>query len=171
MKWYTRSCERPRKRSASVALPWSVSNRYSLSTRTHGSSCRRRAISSLRRVSSFSASSSSSRAASHSLRVPVMCFVIALSPFGCASWFVRFRRSRRGTRQHRSGHCGELSFRGLRGGLELPAELRGVRVREDVLLPCLDAVEDRERHFTRRGLRQRDLAGHVGVDRARVDAE
>src|SRR5437773_6988444 len=73
-----RSCERPRKRSASEALPSSVSNRYFLSIRTHGSSCRRRANSSLRRVSSFSASSNSSRAASHSLRVPVLCFVIAL---------------------------------------------------------------------------------------------
>src|ERR1700732_2080405 len=81
MKWETRSCERPRKRSASEALPSSVSNRYSLSIRTHGSSCRRRASSSLRRVSSFSASSSSSRAASHSLRVPVMCFVIAFLSF------------------------------------------------------------------------------------------
>src|SRR5260370_3937022 len=81
MKWETRSCERPRKRSASEALPSSVSNRYSLSIRTHGSSCRRRASSSLRRVSSFSAWSSSSRAASHSLRVPVMCFVIALLSF------------------------------------------------------------------------------------------
>src|ERR1700720_2571076 len=66
-----RSCDRPRKRSASEALPSSVSNRYSLSIRTHGSSCRRRASSSLRRVSSFSALSSSSRAASHSSRVPV----------------------------------------------------------------------------------------------------
>src|SRR6201984_2311380 len=72
------SCEPPLKRSAREALPSSVSNRYSLSTRTHGSSCRRRASSSLRRVSSFSASSSSSRAASHSSRVPVMCFVITL---------------------------------------------------------------------------------------------
>src|SRR5437870_3057922 len=73
-----RSCECPRKRSVSEALPSSVSNRYSLSIRTHGSSCRRSVSSSLRRVSSFSAASSSSRAASHSLRVPVMCFVIAL---------------------------------------------------------------------------------------------
>src|SRR5438067_1680169 len=85
------SCERPWKRSASDALPCSVSNRYSLSIRTHGSSCRRCASSSLRRVSSFSASSSSSRAASHSLRVPVMCFVIALllpsiRPDGRWSW-------------------------------------------------------------------------------------
>src|SRR6266568_3062297 len=63
-----RSCERPRKRSASEALPSSVSNRYSLSIRTHGNSCRRRASSSLRLVSSFSALSSSSRAASHSAR-------------------------------------------------------------------------------------------------------
>src|SRR2546429_3197800 len=76
-----RSCERPRKRSASETLPSSVSNRYFLSIRTHGSSCRRRANSSLRRVSSFSASSNSSRAASHSLRVPVLCFVIALLSF------------------------------------------------------------------------------------------
>src|SRR5213592_4120872 len=86
-----RSCERPLKRSASETLPSSVSNRYSLSIRTHGSSCRRCASSSLRRVSSFSASSSSSRAASHSLRVPVMCFVIALllpsiRPDGRWSW-------------------------------------------------------------------------------------
>src|SRR5436309_5753659 len=84
-----RSCERPRKRSASEALPSSVSNRYSLSIRTHGSSCRRRASSSLRRVSSFSALSSSSRAASHSLRVPVMCFVIALLSFLRVSFIVR----------------------------------------------------------------------------------
>src|SRR6202049_1774196 len=76
-----RSCERPRKRSASEALPSSVSNLYSLSIRTHGSSCRRRASSSLRRVSSFSASSSSSRAESHSLRVPIKCFVIVLLAF------------------------------------------------------------------------------------------
>src|SRR5438132_2418507 len=84
-----RSCERPRKRSASEALPSSVSNRYSLSIRTHGSSCRRRASSSLRRVSSFSPSSSSSRAASHSFRVPVMCFVIALLSFLRVSFIVR----------------------------------------------------------------------------------
>src|SRR6478752_2277455 len=42
------SCERPPKRSASEALPSSVSKRYALSMRTHGSSCRRRASSSLR---------------------------------------------------------------------------------------------------------------------------
>src|SRR3989442_1704489 len=75
-----RSCERPRKRSASEALPSSVSNVYCLSIRTHGSSCRRRASSSLRRVNSFSALSSSSRAASHCSRVPVLCLVIALLP-------------------------------------------------------------------------------------------
>src|SRR5882672_9104680 len=81
MKWYTRSCERPRKRSANEALPSSVSNRYALSIRTHGSSCRRRASSSPRRVSSFSSLSSLIRAASHSLCVPVRCFVIALFSF------------------------------------------------------------------------------------------
>src|SRR5215207_5893066 len=76
-----RSCERPLKRSAIEALPSSVSNRYSLSIRTHGSSCRDRASSSLRRVSSFSALSSSSLAASHSSRVPFLCFVIVLVSF------------------------------------------------------------------------------------------
>src|SRR5438552_1020542 len=73
-----RSCERPRKRSGSEAFPSSVSNRYSLSIRTQGSSRRCRARSSPRRVYSFSASSSLSRAASHSSRVPVFCFVIDL---------------------------------------------------------------------------------------------
>src|SRR5215211_7503067 len=72
------SCERPRKSSVREALPSSTSNRYSLSTRTHGSCCRRCASSSLRRVSSFSACSSSRRAASHSFRVPIICFVIGL---------------------------------------------------------------------------------------------
>jgi hypothetical protein len=61
LKWWTRSCERSRNRSASEALPSSVSNRDAVSIRSHGSSCRRRASSSLRRVSSFSASSNASR--------------------------------------------------------------------------------------------------------------
>src|SRR5262245_28135192 len=70
------SCERPLKRSARDAVPSSVSNRYSLSIRTQGRPWRHRASSSLRRVSAFSASSSSSRAASHSSRVPVLWAVI-----------------------------------------------------------------------------------------------
>src|SRR3989454_9456717 len=190
MKWETRSCERPRKRSASEALPSSVSNRYFLSIRTHGSSCRRRASSSLRRVSSFSALSRSSRAASHSSRVPVMCFVIALLSFLRVSFIVRsFRltfgpaqpsihasipppaRSRRGARYHLGDHRGDLPFRGLRRGRELSAKIHREPVREDVLLPGLNAVKDRERHVARRGLRQRKLTGHVSVNGARVDAE
>src|SRR5215470_2616543 len=75
-----RSCERPRKRSASEPLPSSVSSRYSLSILTHGSSCRCRASSSLRRVCSFSFARSFLRAASQSFCVPVLCFVIVLSP-------------------------------------------------------------------------------------------
>src|SRR6266542_5780848 len=78
MKWYIRSCERPLNRSANEALPSSVSKRKSFSRGTQGSSCRFRASSSLRRVSSFSASSNSSLAASHSSRVPVLWFVISL---------------------------------------------------------------------------------------------
>src|SRR5262249_6469838 len=56
--------------------PSSVSNRYFLSIRTHGSSWRRRASSSLRRVCSFSAFNRSSRAASHCSRVPVLWLIL-----------------------------------------------------------------------------------------------
>src|ERR1700730_2972623 len=88
-----RSCDRPRKRSVRDAVPSSDSKRYSLSIRTQGSSCRCRASSSPRRVSSFSALSSSSLAASHSLRVPVLWSVIVFSP-GCGrSWPLAFRTS------------------------------------------------------------------------------
>src|SRR5207237_6297698 len=168
-----RSCERPRKRSASEALPSSVSNRYSLSIRTHGSSCRRRASSSLRRVSSFSSLSSSTRAASHSSCVPVMCFVIALLLFLRVSFIVRSLPSHscRGARYHRGDHRRHLPFRGLRRGPELSAKIHRERVREDLLLPRLNAVEDRERHVARRALRQRELTGHVRINGARVDAE
>src|SRR5580692_8069026 len=114
-----RSCDRPRKRSASVALPSSVSNRYSWSTRTHGSSCRRRASSSLRRVNSFSALSSSIRAASHSSRVPVRCFVIGFVSFAICdhSFSIEFGdcRSRdqlnAGYRKHGSDNYGGIPKR------------------------------------------------------------
>src|SRR3954467_9690247 len=71
-----RSCERPLNRSARDAVPSSVSKRYSLSIRTQGSLCRHCASSSLRRVSSFSALSSSNRATSHSSHVPILWSVI-----------------------------------------------------------------------------------------------
>src|SRR5262245_34228087 len=76
-----RSCERPRKRSASDARPSSVSNRYSLSIRTQGSSCRRCASSSLRRVSSFSSLSNPRRAASHSFLEAIRCLSIPILLF------------------------------------------------------------------------------------------
>src|ERR1700682_1894817 len=73
------SCERPLKRSARDSVPSSVSKLYSLSIRTQGSSCRRRASSSPRRVSAFSSSSSSSRAVSHCSRVPILwSFIVSL---------------------------------------------------------------------------------------------
>src|ERR1700676_4532391 len=81
MRWETRSCERPRKRSDSKVLPSSVSNRYSLSTRTHGNSWRFCASSSPRRVCSFSSLSRLSRAASHSSRVPTLCCAAVESSF------------------------------------------------------------------------------------------
>src|SRR6185436_3403520 len=83
----------PLKRFASDAFPSSVSNRYSLSIRTHGSACRRRAISSLRRVRSFSALSSSSRASSHSFLEATLwsCVNVLLSfPFITFSFLCLF---------------------------------------------------------------------------------
>src|SRR5262249_21916584 len=77
MRGETSSLERPSKSSASVRVPSSVSNRYSFSTGTHGSSRRCRASSSPIRVCSFSRSSSSSRADCHSSRLPSLCSVIA----------------------------------------------------------------------------------------------
>src|SRR3954447_12454682 len=81
MMLYARSCERPSKRSSSVFLPSWVSNSYSFSTGTHGSS--RRFSLALRPSSACSASSfaSSSRAACHSSRVPTLCSGIPLPPF------------------------------------------------------------------------------------------
>src|SRR5438132_11804138 len=82
--------------------------------RTHGSSCRRRASSSPRRVCSFSALSSSTRAASQSFRVPVMCFVIAL----LLSW-LRFGgcwsrdKLSAGCRNDGSDKCGGISMDSL----------------------------------------------------------
>src|SRR5262245_2230219 len=107
-------CERPRKRSVSDAPPSSVSNRYVLSIRTHGSSPRRRASSSLRRVSSFSAVSSSSRAASHSLRVPVLCLVIVVSPriSGVGS-FLDATTLSHGDRDDGSDKCGGIPLDSL----------------------------------------------------------
>src|SRR6266849_8639063 len=134
-----RSCERPRKRSASEALPSSVSNRYAFSMRTHGSSCRRRASSSPRRVCSFSALSSSIRAASHSFRVPVMCFVIALllSWLGLGGCWCRDKLSA-GCRNDGSYKCGGISMdslitaaaRALAAGDPLGA-LKRVALRDD----------------------------------------
>src|SRR5215472_6508970 len=79
MKWYSSNCcEFPWNRPASDAGPSSVSKRYSLSMRTQGNSCRRRASSSLRRVSSFSSLRSCSRCSSHSSCVAIRCCVVAL---------------------------------------------------------------------------------------------
>src|SRR5690242_14910942 len=137
-----RSCERPWNRSASEALPSSVSNRYSLSTRTQGSCCRRFATSSLRRVSSFSALSRSSRAASHSLRVPVMCFVIVISPLSVGCYLGMSRNVRRGWRHER---C-KLTLECL-GYAAAPAvgDRLGRTIGKDVVLLFLQSIEDAPR--------------------------
>src|ERR671933_2990524 len=76
------SCERPLKSSASDLGPSVVSKVYSFSTGTQGSCRRRSASSSLRRVSSFSFASSSSRAPCHSSCVPILYSVIVHSCLG-----------------------------------------------------------------------------------------
>src|SRR5881394_3355435 len=62
-------------------MPSSVSKRYSLPSGTHGSSRRCCASLSASRVCSFSRTSSASRAASQSSRVPIFWFVIRLVSF------------------------------------------------------------------------------------------
>src|SRR5215213_3830174 len=106
------SCERPSKSSASVFVPSSVSNRYSFSTGTQGSSLRFFASSSFRRVSSFSSASSSSRAACHSSRVPTLKLVITLLLGSCVvemrlgSWPWRHPGGENGTADpFREGCC------------------------------------------------------------------
>src|ERR1700737_4215258 len=103
-----RSCERPLKRSARDAVPSSVSKLYSLSMRTQGSSCRRCANSSPRRVSAFSSLSSSRRAASHCSRVPIVWLFIVSSSLWLqqvgvarATDDVRHRRRESGNRRGR----------------------------------------------------------------------
>src|SRR6266550_7407101 len=107
--------------------------------RTHGSSCRRRASSSPRRVCSFSALSSSTRAASQSFRVPVLCFVIALllSWLGFGVCLSRDKVSA-GYRDDGSYKCGGISLdslitaaaRALAAGDPLGA-LKRVALRDD----------------------------------------
>src|SRR5919197_3894627 len=79
MMLYARSCERPSNSSARVFLPSSVSNSYSFSTGTQGSSRRLRLTSSPRCACSASSFASSSRAACHSSRVPILCSGISSS--------------------------------------------------------------------------------------------
>src|ERR671932_203351 len=78
MMLYARSCERPSNSSASVFFPSSVSNSYSFSTGTQGSSSRFFLTSSLSCACSPSSFASSSRAACHSSRVPTFCSGISL---------------------------------------------------------------------------------------------
>src|ERR1700690_1228343 len=73
---------------------------------------------------------------------------------------------RRG-RDHRSG----LPLRGLGRGTEDAGKIDRERVGEYVLLPGLDALEDRQRHIAGRSLWERKITDHIGVDRTRVDAE
>src|SRR5215211_2540651 len=115
--------ERPSKSSSRVFVPASVSNVYSFSTGTQGSSLRFFASSSLRRVSSFSSASSSSRAACHSSWVPTLWFVITLLLRACVvqmqhfgSYPLRHRRLRE--RNGRSIPGG--------GGCPLSAEIQRV---------------------------------------------
>src|SRR4051795_10980750 len=100
MMLYARSCERPSKSSSSVFFPSSVSNSYSFSTGTQGSS--RRFSAALRPSSPCSASSfaSSSRAACHSSCVPTLCSAIALPPSSGSRNVDRRGRRNSSVREH-----------------------------------------------------------------------
>src|SRR5947208_10450528 len=82
MMLYASSCERPSKSSARVFLPSSVSNSYSFSTGTHGRSRRLLLISSFRSACSDSSLASSSLAACHSSRVPILGSAISSPSVG-----------------------------------------------------------------------------------------
>src|SRR5260370_30449684 len=82
MMLYASSCERPSKSSPSVFLPSSVSNSYSYTTRTQGSSRRFLWLSSFSSSCSPSSFASSSRAACHSSWVPILCSDISKPPVG-----------------------------------------------------------------------------------------
>src|SRR6266516_7404044 len=81
MMLYASSCERPSKSSARLFLPSSVSNSYSFSTGTQGSARRFLLTSSFRSACSASSLASSSRAACHSSRVPILCLGISSPSF------------------------------------------------------------------------------------------
>src|SRR5919197_2184572 len=83
MMLYARSCERPSNSSSRVFLPSSVSNSYTFSTGTHGSSSRFFLISSFSCACSVSSFASLSRAACQSRRVPMLCSGMFLPPFDC----------------------------------------------------------------------------------------
>src|SRR5262249_49268463 len=146
--------ERPRKRSASEALPSSVSKRYRFSTRTHGSSCRCRANSSLRRVCSFSALSRSSRARTHSSRDATFGVSNSFTVFICSSLFW----SLLSVFSVRSRRCFRLEQRSERAAIH-PGEIKFHHCNDDARDNCRRCHEDVKRedaHHNRREQRQRD---------------
>src|SRR5436190_11363294 len=127
MTLYASSCDRPSKSSASVLLPSSVSNSYSFSTGTHGSSRRFCLISSLRCACSPSSFASSFRAACHSSRVPIFCSGISSSFY---DYLVRGktavpRQTHRSPEAERLGRC---RFRPLGKNPVRADEMAGVAV-------------------------------------------
>src|SRR5918996_2983681 len=104
MMLYASSCERPSKNSARVFLPSSVSNSYSFSTGTQGRSRRFLLISSFRSACSASSLASSSRAACHSSRVPILCS-------GISSPSVGLERSRASRIHRRMGRYRDQEMR------------------------------------------------------------
>src|SRR5581483_11637259 len=120
--------------------------------RTQGSARRRRASSSLCRVNSFSASSSLRRAASHSSRVPITCFVIVLSFAWLCVWLLI------ACPKSRFAGVGYLDpfrvGRGFGGVIVVPVPPfvgRGLRRAFGRILPSLLAAERGEIEVTPRG--------------------
>src|SRR5438477_11812316 len=129
MMLYASSCERPSKSSASFFLPSSVSNSYSFSTGTQGRSSRLLLISSFRSACSPSSLASSSRAACHSSRFPILCS-------GISSPSVRSSDSRYGYH--------ELDLPGSRNSSPQPHEAESARMTVDSTVQELVAGEASE---------------------------
>src|SRR5919106_1462424 len=91
-KRYTISCRRPWNRSSRLTWPSGPSNAYSFSTAIHGIRRRSAASASRARVSSFSFTSSSSRAACHSWGETIVG-VFMVSSFVAVAGLVSWRRA------------------------------------------------------------------------------
>src|SRR5919109_5091425 len=174
MMLYASSCERPSKSSASVFLPSSVSNSYSLSTGTHGSE--RRCSTTFSPSSACSASSfaSSSRACRHSSRVPILCSDILrlLRPFATV------RYDRRGAPDssrytYRTRHVYDWCMTRVRTNIEIDEDFVEAIMDRYGVRTKTAAVDLALRHLAGQPMTRREamaMRGARAIDEPPVDA-